>query len=50
MLDYVAGRFGDRALRGLCEEAARTRDVERALRRATRLGSAELEARFLGEL
>ncbi len=50
MLDFVASRFGDRALRELCEDAARTRDVERALRRTTRLGSAELEARFLGEL
>jgi hypothetical protein len=50
MLDFVAGRFGDRALRELCEEAVRTRDVERALRRTTRLGAAQLEAHFLGEL
>ena len=50
MIAHVASRFGERALRELCEEAARTRDVERALRRATRLGSAQLEARFLGEL
>jgi hypothetical protein len=50
MIDFVASRFGERALRELCEEVARTRDVERSLRRATRLGSVELEARFLGEL
>jgi hypothetical protein len=50
MLDFVASRFGDQTLRELCEEAVRTRDVERALRRTTRLGAAELEARFLGEL
>ena len=50
MIAHVASRFGERALRDLCEEVARTRDVERALRRTTRLGSAELEARFLGEL
>jgi hypothetical protein len=50
MIGYVASRFGERALRDLCAEVARTRDVERSLRRETRLGSAELEARFLGEL
>lgn len=50
MIGYVASRYGERALRDLCEDAARTRDVERALRRATRLGSAELEAHLLGEL
>jgi hypothetical protein len=50
MIDWIAGRFGERALRDLCEQVARTLDVERSLRRATRLGSADLEARFLGEL
>ena len=50
MIAHVANRFGERALRDLCEEVARTRDVERSLRRTTRLGSADLEARFLGEL
>jgi hypothetical protein len=50
MIDWVASRAGERALRDFCEDVARTYDVERALRRATRLGSAELEARFLGEL
>ena len=49
MIDWIAGRFGERALRELCEEVARTRDVERSLRRTTRLGSADLEAGFLGE-
>jgi hypothetical protein len=50
MIDWVAGRLGERALRDLCEEAVRTRDVERSLRRATRLGSADLEARLFGGL
>ena len=49
LIDFIAGRFGERALRELCEEVARTRDVERSLRRTTRLGSADLEAAFLGE-
>jgi len=50
MVAWIAGRFGDRALRDLCEEVARTRDVERSLRRTTRMGSADLEASFLGAL
>ncbi len=50
MIAHVARRFGERRLRDLCEDAARTRDVERALRRATRIGSAELAARVRAEL
>ncbi len=50
MIEWIASRLGERTLRDLCEEVARTLDVERSLRRATRLGSADLEARFLGEL
>jgi len=50
MIDWIAGRFGERALRDLCEEVARTLDVERSLRRTTRMGSADLEASFLGGL
>jgi hypothetical protein len=45
---HVASRFGERVLRDLCAEVVRTLDVERALRRSTRMGSAELEASFLG--
>jgi hypothetical protein len=48
MVAWIAGHFGERALRDLCADAARTRDVERSLRRAIRMGSAELEASFLG--
>jgi hypothetical protein len=47
---HVASAFGERALRDLCNEVARTLDVERALRRSTRMGSAELEASLLGAL
>jgi hypothetical protein len=50
MISWVASRFGERALRELCEEVARTHDVERSLRRSTRMGSADLEAGFVGGL
>lgn len=50
MIGWVASRFGERTLRELCEEVARTHDVERSLRRATRMGSADLEAGFVGGL
>jgi hypothetical protein len=50
MIAYLASEWGERALRDLCEDVARSRDVERALRRRMRLGSAELQVRLLGEL
>jgi len=50
MLASVANGWGERALRDLCEDAVRTRDLERALRRRTRMGSAELAADFLERL
>ena len=47
---HVASGSGERALRDLCAEVVRTFDVERALRRTTRMGAAELEASLLGSL
>lgn len=50
MVAQVASGAGERALREVCAEVVRTLDVERALRRSTRMGSAELEASLLGAL
>ena len=50
LVAYVASSSGDRALRDVCAEVVRTLDVERALRRSTRMGPAELEAGLLGAL
>ena len=50
LVAHVASGSGERALRDVCEEVVRTLDVERALRRSTRMGSAELEASLLGAL
>ncbi len=50
MIEYLARRHGDRALRGFCEAVMRSRDIERSLRRAYRMGIRELEAAFIADL
>ena len=50
LVAQIASASGERSLRELCAEVVRTFDVERALRRTTRMDSAELEASLLGSL
>ena len=50
MIEYLARRHGDRALRELCEAVMRSRDIERSLRRTYRMGLGELEAGFIADL
>jgi hypothetical protein len=50
MIEHLARRHGDRALREFCEAVVRSRDVERSLRRTYRMGILDLEASFLADL
>jgi hypothetical protein len=50
MIEYLARRHGDRALRDFCERVMRSRDIERSLRRTHRMGVRELEANFIADL
>jgi len=50
MIEYLARRHGDRALRDFCEEVIRSRDIERSLQRSFRFGVRELEAGFIADL
>jgi hypothetical protein len=50
MIEYLARRHGDRALREFCEAVMRSRDIERSLRRTHRMGVRELEAAFVADL
>ncbi len=50
MIEYLARRHGDRALREFCEAVMRSRDIERSLRRTHRMGVRELEASFTADL
>jgi hypothetical protein len=50
MIEYLARRHGDRALREFCERVMRSRDIERSLRRTFRIGLRELEAGFIADL
>jgi len=50
MIEYLARRHGDRALREFCEGVMRSRDIERSLRRTHRMGVRELEASFIADL
>jgi hypothetical protein len=50
MIEYLARRHGDRALRQFCEGVMRSRDIERSLRRTYRMGLRELEAGFIADL
>ena len=50
MIEYLARRHGDRALRDFCEGVLRSRDIERSLRRTYRMGVRELEAGFIADL
>ena len=50
MIEYLARRHGDRALREFCEGVMRSRDIERSLRRSYRMGVRELEAGFIADL
>jgi len=50
MVEYLARRHGDRALREFCEAVVRSRDIERSLRRTYRMGVLDLEAGFLADL
>ena len=50
MIEYLARRHGDRALRDFCEAVLRSRDIERSLRRTYRMGLGELEAGFIADL
>ena len=49
MVEYVARIHGERALREVCRDVVRSRDIERSLRRSTRLGVRELDAAFQAE-
>jgi len=50
MVEYLARRHGDRALRELCERVVETRDLERSLQRTFRFGAFGLESRFIADL
>lgn len=50
MIEYLARRHGERSLAELCAEVVRSRDLERSLRKTYRMGTGDLEARFLAEL
>jgi hypothetical protein len=50
MIEYLARHYGDRALRDFCAEVVRSRDLDRALRRAFRIDLLDLEAGFVSEL
>ncbi|MDJ0848740.1 MAG: peptidase MA family metallohydrolase [Myxococcota bacterium] len=50
MIEYLARRHGDRAVRELCERVVRSRDVERSMQRTFRFGVQELAARFADDL
>jgi hypothetical protein len=50
MIEYLARRYGDRALREFCERVVRSNDIERSLRRTYRMGAHELEAGFIADL
>jgi hypothetical protein len=50
MIEYLVRSQGERALRELCGQVVRGRDLERALRRAVRMGLLDFEAAFLADL
>ena len=50
MIAHVARVHGERALRDVCRDAVRGRDLERALRRNLRRGAADLAADFRADL
>ena len=49
MVEHLARVHGERALRDVCLDVVRSRDVERALVRSIRRGVRELEADFRAE-
>jgi hypothetical protein len=49
-IDYLAARHGERSLKAFCDQLIRTRDLDRALRRAFRTDLARLEAELAREL
>lgn len=50
MVEFLAAQRGERALRELCDDLIRTRNLDRALRSVYRSDLGTLEARFLAEL
>jgi len=50
MIEYLARRHGDRAVREFCERVVRSRDIDRSMRRTFRFGIADLETRFIDDL
>jgi hypothetical protein len=50
MVDYLVRLKGERSLSELCEQLARSRNLDRALRRVYRADLATLEERFLAEM
>jgi hypothetical protein len=50
MVEFLARKRGERELREFFRQLVRTRDLERSMRRAFRMGQRDLEARFIADL